>query len=83
MRYELLGWIRFLQAVAVSWDRATRAEARDYALWLARARKPLRQRRGDSPPPGAVNPVTGKPLPGRYVFGGDPQARAGRDPCVL
>ena len=59
--YELLGWLRFLQAVAVSWDRATRAEARDYALWLARARKPPRQRRRDSPPPGAVNPVTGKP----------------------
>ena len=27
--YELLGWLRFLQAVAVPWDRATRAEARD------------------------------------------------------
>ena len=47
----------------VSWDRASRAEARDYALWLARARKPPRQRRRDSPPPGAVNPVTGKQHP--------------------
>jgi site-specific recombinase XerD len=59
--YELLGWLRFLQAVAVPWDRATRAEARDYALWLARARKPPRRRRLRSPAPGAVNPVTGKP----------------------
>jgi site-specific recombinase XerD len=61
--YELLGWLRFLQAVVVSWDRATRAEARDYALWLARARKPPRHRRRDSPVPGAVNPVTGKSHP--------------------
>jgi site-specific recombinase XerD len=61
--YELLGWLRFLQAVGVAWDRAARAEARDYALWLARARKPPRRRRRDSPAPGAVNPVTGKPHP--------------------
>jgi site-specific recombinase XerD len=62
--YELLGWLRFLQAVAIPWDRASRAEARDYALWLARTRKPPRHRRGDSPAPGAVNLVTGKPHPG-------------------
>jgi site-specific recombinase XerD len=61
--YELLGWLRFLQAVAVPWDRATRAEARDYALWLARTRKPPRHRHRDSPASGAVNPVTGKPHP--------------------
>ncbi|WP_329536821.1 tyrosine-type recombinase/integrase (plasmid) [Streptomyces sp. NBC_01450] len=61
--YELLGWFRFLQALAVSWDRASRAEARDYALWLARVSKTPRPRRQDSPPPGAVNPVTGKRHP--------------------
>ena len=61
--YELLGWLRFLQAVAVPWDRATRAEARDYALWLARTSKPPRHRRQGSPAPGAVNLVTGKPHP--------------------
>jgi len=61
--YELLGWLRFLQAVAVPWDRATRGEARDYALWLARTSKPPRHRRRGSPAPGAVNPVTGKPHP--------------------
>ena len=27
--FELLGWIRFLDAVEVPWDRASRAEARD------------------------------------------------------
>jgi len=61
--YELLGWLRFLQAVAVPWDRAARAEARDYALWLGRTSKPLRRRRPGSPAPGSVNPVTGKPHP--------------------
>ncbi len=66
--YELLSWLRFLQAVAVAWDRATRTEARDYALWLGQACKPPRQRRRDSPPPGSVNPVTGKSYPaGTYA----------------
>jgi hypothetical protein len=37
---ELLGWIRFLDAVEVSWDRASRAEARDYALRLALEKAP-------------------------------------------
>src|SRR5947208_767027 len=46
--YELLSWLRFLAAVEVTWDRATRAEARDYALWLAQARKPERRRRAGS-----------------------------------
>ena len=61
--YELLGWLRFLSAVEVSWDRASRAEARDYALWLAQAEKPWRRRRPEAPAPGTVNPVTGKPYP--------------------
>jgi site-specific recombinase XerD len=75
--YELLGWLRFLQAVAVTWDRATRAEARDYALWLARTRKPQQHRRQDSPAPGAVNPVTGKPHPGEtYAISTRRHARA-------
>ena len=43
--------------------RASRTEARDYALWLARTRKSPRKRRGDSLPPGAVNAVTGKAHP--------------------
>ena len=76
---ELLGWLRFLQAVAVPWDRATRAEARDYALWLARTRKPPRHRRGDSPVPGAVSPVTGKPHPAEtYAIATRRHARAGQ-----
>jgi len=71
------GWLRFLQAVAVPWGRATRAEARDYALWLARTRKPPRQRRRDGPVPGAVNPVTGKPHPAEtYAIATRRHARA-------
>ena len=62
--YELLAWFRFLDAVVVSWDLAGRAEARDFALWLKTARKPVRQRRPDAPAPGSVNPVTGKETPG-------------------
>ena len=31
---ELLRWFRFLWAVEVGWDRATRAEARDFCCWM-------------------------------------------------
>ena len=61
--FELLSWLRFLWAVEVEWDRATRTEARDYALWLGRTLKPARLRREDAPAPGAVNAVTGKTVP--------------------
>jgi site-specific recombinase XerD len=75
--YEILGWLRFLQAVGVPWERATRAEARDYALWLARARKPPRHRRRGSPAPGTVNPVTAKPyLAETYAISTRRHARA-------
>jgi site-specific recombinase XerD len=62
--YELLAWFRFLWAVEVAWDRAGRAEARDFALRLKMVKKPPRQRRSDASPPGSVNPVTGKASPG-------------------
>ncbi|MEV8109135.1 site-specific integrase [Streptomyces sp. NPDC088135] len=62
--YELLAWVRFLHAVDVPWYLASRVEARDFALWLKTTKKPPRQRRPDAPPPGSVNPVTGKATPG-------------------
>lgn len=62
--YELLAWFRFLWALDVPWERASRAEARDFALWLKLAKKPPRPRRADAPAPGSVNPATGKPYPG-------------------
>ena len=65
-------WFRFLRAISVPWDQATRAEARDFCRWLQLADKPARphwRRPGDPPAPrpdpGAVNPVTGKSAPGR------------------
>ncbi len=62
--YELLAWFRFLWAVEVPWDRASRVEARDFALWLKLAKKPPRPRRPNAPAAGSVNPITGKPYPG-------------------
>jgi len=32
---DMLRWFRFLWAVEVAWDRATRLEARDFCRWLA------------------------------------------------
>ncbi|MEV5240170.1 site-specific integrase [Streptomyces cinnamoneus] len=78
---DLLRWFRFLWVVEVSWNQATRAEARDFCRWLQLADKPLqvhwRHQRKDlsaaavpkprdgRPQPGTPNPVTGKPGPGR------------------
>ncbi len=75
--YELLAWFRFLWAVEVPWERAGRAQARDFALWLRLARKPPRPRRAGAPAPGSVNPVTGKTYPGeRYAARTRRHARA-------
>ena len=67
---DLLRWWRFLDAVDVRWDRASRAEARDFSCWIqltakqrlqtSRPRKALLA----SGPAGAPNPVTGKPASG-------------------
>ena len=64
---DLLRWFRFTWAVDVPWSQATRVEARDFSCWIQATPK----RRVASPPaggrrsPGAPNPVTGKPSPGR------------------
>ena len=39
---DLLRWFRFLWAVQVPWDRATRTEARDFCRWMLVAGKPTR-----------------------------------------
>src|SRR3954465_3611783 len=68
---DLLRWFRFLWAVDVRWDRATRVEARDFCRWLQVAGRPVRPhwRRQDE----AVAPARGRP-------GGTPRpyAAAGR-----
>lgn len=77
---DLLRWFRFLWAVEVGWDRATRVEARDFCSWIQISDKPVRphwRRAGEDveqrPPSsqevrggraGGSNPVTGKPAPG-------------------
>ena len=52
---DLLRWFRFLWAVEIGWDRATRVEARDFCRWLQIAGKPTRPhwRRRDEPVGGA------------------------------
>jgi integrase/recombinase XerC len=60
--YDLLRWLRFLDAVGVRWDRAQRGEVRDFVLWLRLAHNPARDRwRPGAPGPGEVNSRTGKP----------------------
>ncbi|WP_239656547.1 tyrosine-type recombinase/integrase [Mycobacterium riyadhense] len=39
---DLLRWFRFLWAIEVAWDRATRVEARDFCRWMLVAGKPSR-----------------------------------------
>jgi len=72
----LLRWWRFLRAVGVGWDQATRAEARDFCSWIQFASRPVRPhwRYPGGGAPGTVTArtaagtpdlVTGKPSPGR------------------
>ena len=76
----LLRWYRFLWAIEVPWDQATRAEARDFSCWIQLTAKPGRAGHdhagGAGRPAGAAaglggglagvpNPVTGKAPPGR------------------
>jgi len=74
---DLLRWFRFLWALGVDWDQATRVEARDFCRWLQVTVKPARPHwrypAGGAPGSGTesaaarVNPVTGKPSRGdRY-----------------
>jgi len=56
---DLLRWFRFLWAVGVAWDRAGRAEARDFSRWLqvaGKAARPHWRRRCD---PAAGSPGGG------------------------
>jgi integrase len=39
---DLLRWFRFLWAIGVGWNRATRLEARDFSRWMLVAGKPAR-----------------------------------------
>ena len=67
---DLLRWYRFLWALGISWDRASRTEARDFARWLQIADKPVRvhwrhQRKGLTAEDAAAKPrPTRRPAPG-------------------
>jgi site-specific recombinase XerD len=39
---DLLRWFRFLWALGISWERVTRAEARDFCRWMTLTGKPSR-----------------------------------------
>ncbi len=62
---DLLRWFRFLDAVGISWDEATRAEARDFCQWLREAARPASPGVCSGPMGGAVSGepggVTGTP----------------------
>lgn len=45
---DLLRWFRFLWAVGVAWDRATRTDARDFSIWIRLTVKPTRNGRASS-----------------------------------
>jgi site-specific recombinase XerD len=70
----LLRWFRFLWALDVAWDQATRVEARDFCRWLQITAKPARphwrypqqqpDRSRGKTSVGAPNAVTGKRGPG-------------------
>lgn len=61
---DLLRWFRFLWAIDMSWNEATRIEARDFSRWIQITTKPPRRRRtGQRAQPRtdrAVNTITGK-----------------------
>ena len=59
--YDLLRWFRFLHDRWTAWERAERADVREFVELLREAQVPQRlNRRRDASPPGSVNPVTGK-----------------------
>jgi len=74
----LLRWFRFLGAIEVPWEQATRVEARDFSRWVQVAAKPVRPHwrhrdesaaeTGPTPAQPSPNPVTDKAPPGtRYA----------------
>jgi integrase len=63
---DLLRWWRFLAAVDVVWNRASRVEARDFSCWIQVTAKPRQAKTGSSASgrTGAASQVAVKPSPG-------------------
>ena len=61
--HDVLRWLRFLAALGISWQQASRVEVRDFVRWLRVADNPARcrgRRSGGRPAPGSLNAATGK-----------------------
>lgn len=61
--HDVLRWLRFLAALGISWQQASRVEVRDFVRWLRVADNPARcrgLRSGGRPAPGSLNAATGK-----------------------
>jgi integrase len=56
---DLLRWFRFLWAIQIPWDQATRAEARDFCRWMLVAGKPSRPHWRRQAQAGEVGAATG------------------------
>ena len=59
--HDLLRWFRFLWAVGVPWNRATRIEARDFCRWMLVAGKPARPHWRSSGLAGEAGAASGQP----------------------
>lgn len=57
---DLLRWFRFCWAIGVSWDRATRVEAREFSRWLRAPGKPVRAHWRDQQPQATAPERTGE-----------------------
>ena len=73
---DLLRWFRFVWALRVDWDQATRVEARDFCRWLQLTTKPVRPHWRS--PAGALRSGSGARTPATaYAVTGKP-SRGGR-----
>jgi integrase len=68
--HDLLRWFRFLWAIGVPWEQATRAEARDYSRWVQVGGKPesiCSDRDASEPTARRVVPAAPAPMPNRVT----------------
>src|SRR5215469_1451952 len=66
---DLLRWFRFLWAVEVPWNQATRVEGRDFCRWVQIGGKPAvtHWRRAAGRPVGGLAPAGAVPVPNRVT----------------